>query len=251
MTAAITAVTGFEGGNHYEAPVGKMLGNAAGFTAAVLVEPFAFMNQQVLFANSDSALTGWQIILNNTTIEARVFHDGPGLVSATHTLTAGDLGRLLLPVLLFTGTDLALIVNGSLVAVVSLGGNVYLPATTQATLGSGAAGGIPFNGAVVGAAYSDQVYIAQLLRAHWISCQSSRDMIDGALGSLLGPSVMPTFDHLYSARRSNNGGAGQVPVPPFPFLSAGPVWPDDRGTGGAIDFARVGAPFVITVRDGI
>ena len=254
MTAAITGVTGFDGTNHYEAPVGKMLGAAAGFVAAVLVEPFAFLDQQGVFANTDGATRGWRILLNSTTIEATVWNSAPGQIQATHVLTAGDLGRLLLVVLLFDGTNLQLIVNGSLVATTPLpAGKVYLPATTQATLGAGA-GGVGFMGAVVGAAYSDGVPpFIQQLRGHWLVCQSSRDMVDGALGSLFGPLVVPTFEHLYSARRSNNGGPGALPPTGFPFLLAGNTWPDDRGTGGAVDFTKIGvtSPFVITTRDGI
>lgn len=253
-TPYLTLITGFGGGTFYEAPAGKMLGAVGGFTAVVLCEAFDDTFQQIPFANSDSATRGWQIIVNGLTVEARIFHDGPGSISVTHTMTAGDFGRLLYIALLFTGTDLALIINGSLVGITALpGGTTYLPATTQASLGSGAAGGIPFNGGIAGAAYSDQAYMTEAFRANWVSCLSSRDMVDGAFGSLLGPLVMPTFQHLYSARRGNNGGAGRVPVGPFPFLSASSVWPDERATGGAVNFQQPGQnpPFVITIRDGI
>jgi hypothetical protein len=256
VTAPITGVGGWSFG-YYEAAAGKLLGRAAGFTAAVLCQPFSNGNQQVIFANSDSATRGWQILISQFTVEARIFHDGPGSISVTHQLDAGGFGKLVLPILMLSEGSLFLIVNGSLVGSTPLpGGTAYLPATTQASLGAGAGGGIPFeSGAIVGAAYSDAVFAPPLFRLHWIACRSSRDFVDGQLGSLYGDFIIPAFEHLYSARRGNNGSPANVPMPPFPFIRANPTWPDERGTGGAVDLQRQDvvppfAPFVVTVRDG-
>jgi hypothetical protein len=253
MTAAITAVTGFEGGNFYEAPAGKLVGQVPGFTAAVLVEPFSTNTEQVIFANSDLVSRGWVIETQKFTLTARVFHDGPGFIKVTHDLDAAGFGRLVLPILIFTGSAVSLIVNGSFIGATMLpGGTSYLPATTQAALGAGSGGATPFlGGTIVGAAYSDVSYPTDAFRAHWLACLSTRDFVDGQLGSLYGPLLVPTFEHVYSARRGNSGGPGAVPSLPSPFVPSGPVWPDERGTGGAVNFAQVGQNFVVTIRDGI
>ena len=251
-TPAFTAIAGFADG-YYEGPAGTLAGRAQGFSTAAVCFPFTVPGvPQTVCANSDDATQGWLLRITGTMEVEVVLYHTAGSISVTHNISAAGFGRFLQPALTFDGTTLTLVINGSAVGTAAIpGGEAYVPSALGPTFGTLTGGAEPMlNTAFAGMGYTSQALNpVQDLQLLWLGSLASRDMVDAELGGLYPPTSVPTFEHLYSARRRNSG-FGTPVLPGAPGPVAAQTWPDDRGTGGAVDFTLQNGPlFVVCGRD--
>lgn len=230
-----TGVGGFanlsEGGNgsYYQGPANALLGPLTGFSASCL-----FMTDaQALSADGDALFdastgagpiaAGWRMFVNsNAGAELSFGVTLANGAAGTSALATSDLGEAIPSRPLFISTftydpnggatndgQIALHVNAATFVTADFAeGEAYVPAAggSQAAIGNqNAAPTAAASGCfVLGCGFSASILTLEQVYRHQLACLEAGDFVDGAQGGAFGAGL-PTFDNLYSARRSNAG----------------------------------------------
>jgi hypothetical protein len=191
----IASYSGFSSSNYFVGSVNTLVGNAAGFTACVMVRPEGFATgTEVAFGNFSvyQTLGGWFIGIDSERWKFGIGQQSDGSVpdnfgSGLQSLTQYQgrfIRRLFLLHLVYNGTIATLYVNGQAVQTLTpTGGYEIADAALFPRIGRNTNNGEPLPATtlgVVGAGYVESVFTATNVVNHYVACLEAESFQDAS-----------------------------------------------------------------------
>jgi hypothetical protein len=194
-TPSVASYSGYTSSNYFSGSANTLRGNAAGFTACVMVRPEGFptgtevafgnfsvyQNQGGWFLGIDSER--WKFGVGQQSNSAVIDNFGSGLQSLTQ-YQGRFLRRLFLLHLVYDGTDADLYVNGHYVQTITpTSGYQVADAAFIPRIGRNTNNGEPLPATtlgVVGAGYVESVFTATNVVNHYVACLEAESFQDAS-----------------------------------------------------------------------